>query len=201
MEKKKQTFSILRVIKVVALFFIMGILIMLLLMGIEDKKVFPAQHEKEIKKWEEIVEGSCNVRSDLREEYRIKDPYKILLLPSKLELLERKKIEGWGSIEEIEKEIKTLEQELEEANKKVKWYCWGENYCSPSPPHISQNCIFDKAMLLSVKGQNPPSIFHYYDKIIKYIMESVMSMFLILLALILITLFEIHKLKNKNNTH
>ena len=193
MNKKKQTFSLLRVIKAVVLFFIMGILIVLLTMGIGDKKAFPAQHEKEIKEWEEIVERSCNISPDVREEYFPRNGALVMSLNSMIELM--KKNPKYSN----EEEIKEKEKELEEASEKIKYYCWGDNYCSSTYPVNQAECIANETTLSNIKDENPPSIFHYYDKIIEYIVGSVTSMFLILLTLILITLFEVYKLKNKNN--
>lgn len=197
MEKKKQTFSISRVIKAVILFFVAVILIIPLLMGIDEKKIFPAQHEKEIKEWEEIVERSCNVSPDIREEYlpRLENGSLIMSLNSTIELM--KKNPKYYN----EEEIKEKKKELEEASKKIKYYCWGDNHCSSIHPVNQTKCIANETTLSNIKDENPPSIFYYYNKIIEYIMGSVISMFLILLTLILITLFEVHKLKNKNNIH
>ena len=209
MNKKKQTFSPLRVIKVLALFFIVGILIVLLIMGIENKNTFSVQHEKEIKKWEEKVEKSCSPQcvSEIKELPKLlfgKREWK----EKELEKAKKEKDSGnYFSEKFINRTIERLEEEL---NAKTKLYCKDGNCNSFADPCeiIMRDCVANKAALSNIKDENPPSIFYYYGiiiggigGIIDFVLGSVVFMFFILLVLILITLFEVHKLKNKNNTH
>ena len=114
MNKKKQSFSFLRVIKTVVLFFVMGILVVLLIMGIEDKNNFSAQHEKEIKKLKEKVERSCTISSDIREEYLPRNSSQAMLLKSWIDSM-KKNPEYYS-----EEEIKEKEEELKKETEKVK---------------------------------------------------------------------------------
>ena len=206
MEKKKRTFSILRVVKTVVLFFVAVILIVPLIIGIDEKRIFPAQHEKEIKKLEEKVKKSCNSQcvSEIKEQPKLWGPMREWK-EKELKELKKSKSEGFYvsdfSIESVEREL----------NAKIKYYCKDE-ICDPftDPCEIvMRECVINKATLSEIKERNFLSIFHYYGyygKIIEYTIEfifkhSIIFMFIILLTLTSITLFEVAKLKNKNDSN
>ena len=180
-KKKKQTFSPLQVIFIVVIF------IVPLIMGIVNKNNYPkevSEYEKEIKEIEECLEKARELAQEASERERLK-PIQLL---SRDELLEKT---------DVKKETTMYEYTLEKAkaNKPMaKTIAWRP---------MSRDCYMRKASMIEPR-KNPPSIFYYYGIIIEYIVGSVTSitsMFFILLVLILITLFEGHKLKNKNNTH
>jgi len=106
--------------------------------------------------------------------------------------------------------LKTIERLEEELNAKTKYYCKDGNCNLFTDPCeiVMRDCVANKVALSEVKERNPLSIFCYYGiiigdigGIIEFVLGSVTSMFFVLLILILITLFEVHKLKNKNNVH
>ena len=181
MNKKKQTFSPLQVI------FMVGILMALLIMGIDNRNIFLVEHEKEIKKWEEKVEKSCSIQCVSE----IKELPKLLFgREGKEALLEtvKKRDSGNPLIERLEEEL----------NAKTKYYCKDGN-CDPfTDPCENDPCIINKKTLSNIENENPPSIFHYYGiiiggigGIIDFVLGSVVSMFFILLILILIILIEV----------
>ena len=193
MKKENQTFSILRVAKAMWLFFgILTVVILIapLIMGIEDKKVFPAQHEKEIKKWEEKVEKNCNPPcvSEIKEQ-----PKLLLLREWKQKELENAKKKKYSDII-----IKSLEDEL---NAKTKFYC-KDGECSQFDPCkiVVENCKFTESTLSNIKNENPPSIFHYYGKVFGYVDEFILKhftafMFFTILIILSSILIEVRKLK------
>jgi len=193
MRNKKQKFSIWRVIKAVLLFLLLIVFTFLLLMGIWDKKSFPEQHEKELNRWEEAVENSCNISPDVVEKYLPRNSSLAISLKSNIEWLKMT-----SKHFNNEEEIKEKEEELKQALEKIKYYCQENNGCSPYYRINHSECSVNKLNLANTKNENPPSIFHYFGKIIEYVIGSVVAMFLVLLTLMLITLFEVYKIKNKN---
>ncbi|MCK4919257.1 MAG: hypothetical protein KAS01_02625 [Candidatus Pacebacteria bacterium] len=158
------------------------------------------QHEKEIKKWEEIVERSCTIPcvSEIKEQDK--------LWGSMRDFKERE-LENLKSSKTSKYADKLIESIEEELNAKTKLYCRDEECSLSNPCKIdSTKCIIDKSNLSSIKDENPPSIFYYYGKIIEYVIgfiskNFVVFMFSVILIILSFILFEIHKLKNKNNIH
>ncbi len=198
MNKKKQTFSFLRVIKAIVLFFATGILIVPLIMGIVNKNNYPEQYDKEVSEYEkevkEIEECFKKVEELIQKANEVSEPIQLPLLDRTLKNSEVEEKTGLDQHDpdklEERKMWKYDPDELKE-RKMGKVEAWRP---------MSRDCYVRKASLVEPR-KNPPSIFYYYGKIIGYIIGSVVSMFFILLSLILVTLFEVHKLKNKNNIH
>ena len=171
MNKKKQTFSPLRVIKVLALFFIVGILIVPLIVGIVNKNNYPEQYNKEVSEYEKEIKEIEECLEKARELAEEAKPTQLLPFDEPLKKTDvKEETDLW----------KYDPQELNKIKPMAKTIAWRP---------MSRDCYMRKASMIEPR-KNPPSIFYYYGTIE-----------FISLILILITLFEVAKLKNKNNTH
>ena len=164
MEKEK---GILLPLIVITLLVI--ILVIPLVRGIANKNNFPAQHEKEIKEWEEIVEKSCDFGEWEEKEILVYD-------------LENR---------DIKSGIKPLKTKI--------IYCQGDYCNSqPFHPQSTQRCMDNRIILSDIEDKRSPSIFYYYEKIIPQITQhSIAFMFLALLIISSFILIEIYNIKKQ----
>lgn len=165
MEKKKRT-----LVPLIAIALLVIILVIPLIRGIVNRNNFPVQHEKEIKKWREIVKKSCDFGE--WEEKKVFSHY-----------------EGdWDLKNGTKPEAKT----------KI-IYCQGD-YCNDQPFRQPQQdkCMADRITLSNIKDEYPPSIFCYYKKIILQITQHfTIFMFLTLLIISSFILIEIYNIKKQ----
>ena len=165
MEKKKRM-----LVPSIVITLLVIILVIPLVRGIIDKNNFPAQHEKEIEEWEEIVEKSCDFGE--WEEKEVFSHY-----------------EGdWNVKDGIKPELKTRTI-----------YCQGD-YCSDQPFRRPQQnkCAANRITLSDIKDKYPPSIFCYYEKTTLQITQhSVVFMFLAFLIISSFVLIEIYSIKKQ----
>ena len=164
MEKRKRMPVLLIVITLLVI-----ILVIPLVRGIVNKNNFPAQHEKEIKEWKEIVEKSCDFGEWEEKEVGILDS------------------ENW----DIKDGIKPMKTKI--------IYCQGDYCNSqPFHPQSSQRCMVNKITLSNIEDKQPPSIFYYYEKITSQITQhSTVFMFLTLLIISSFILIEIYNIKKQ----